>query len=99
MTSVDLTIFLFDFFYNIIVYKLIHNIKFNNDIVDRRLKSIENSMNNLVLKFYNLIFQNIINVLSSVFIKKFTIFVIDFRKLFIVNSISTFKNENIFREN
>ena len=99
MTNVDLTIFFARFFYNIIVYKLIQKINFKNGIVDRRLKFIENSMNDLVLKFCNLLFQNITDALSSISIEEFTIFVIEFQNLFTVDSISTFINENTSREN
>ena len=99
MTNVDLIIlFLVEFFYDIIVYKLIQDIKFKNNIIDRRLKLIESSINNLVFKFCNLMFQNIINALSSIFIKEFTVLIIELRDLLAVDSILMFKNKNVSRE-
>ena len=71
-------VFLFNFFYDTIVYNLIQNIKFKNGIVDCRVKFIEYNMNNFVFKICDLLFQNIINVQSFVSIEKFTIFVFKF---------------------
>ena len=44
-------------------------------------------------------FQNITDALSSVFIEKIIVFVIELRDLLAVNSISTFRIENVSREN
>ena len=88
-----------DFFYNTIAYNLIQNIKFKNDIVDRRVKFIEHNINNLVFKICDLLFQNIINAQSFVSIEKFTIFVFEFRNLFVFDSTSAFTNKNVFHKN